>query len=97
MGTGIVNEYFRGNGTDNPRVFIYERCKYLRQYLGNHFWKRGEDGKAKPDPKWSDYPICLRYILQEVGWKRKKKPFRKWPLQSFKKPKEEQQVINFGI
>ncbi len=28
-----------GNMRDHPRVFIYERCKYLRRYLNNHYWK----------------------------------------------------------
>jgi hypothetical protein len=41
VGIGMVNEYFRGNTKDHPRIFIYERCKYLRRYLTNHFWKRG--------------------------------------------------------
>jgi hypothetical protein len=70
VGISIVNSYLDGNTKDSPRVFFYERMKYTRQYLGNHYWKRGEDGKGRPDPKWSDYPICVRYILQELGWKR---------------------------
>jgi hypothetical protein len=89
VGIDIVNQYFRGNQRDHPRIFIYERCKYLRQYLGNHYWKRGEDGIGKPDPKWSDYPICLRYMVQEIGWRRKNKRKRKLPYYSFnaRKPK----------
>lgn len=67
VGISTVNAFFKGDGKNHPRVFIYERCKYLRQALGNHYWKRDESGKGVPDPKWSDYPICLRYILQELG------------------------------
>ncbi|MFH2032633.1 MAG: hypothetical protein ABIJ40_18705, partial [Bacteroidota bacterium] len=93
----IVNEYFKGNGKDHPRVFIYERCKYLRQYLGNNFYARGEDGKGKPDPKWSDYPICLRYILGETSWAHIPKHKRsKWPLQSFRKMKSEKKAYDLG-
>jgi len=86
VGVSIVNEYFKGNGKDHPRIFIYERCHNLRRYLKNHYWKRGEDGVGKPDPKWSDYPITVRYILQEIGIHRGIK--RRWPLQSFKKQRE---------
>ena len=92
IGINIMNEYFRGNMTDHPRVFIHEGCKYLRRYLNNHYWKRGEDGKGKPDPKWSDYPICVRYITQELGWKvagRKKK----WPLYSFGGEEKDNNVV----
>ena len=84
VGISIVNEYFRGNCKDHPRIFIFERCKYTRRYLSNHYWKRSEDGKGKPDPKWSDYPICIRYILQDVGWKSREKKKKKWPLVSYK-------------
>jgi len=93
VGISIVNEYFKGNGKDHPRIFIYERCHNLRRYLKNHYWKRGEDGVGKPDPKWSDYPICVRYILQEIGNRGQK---QKWPLQSFKKFKEQRRVYDLG-
>ena len=89
VGISLVNEQLRGNGTDHPRMFFYERMKYTRQYMGNHYWKRGEDGVGKPDPKWSDYPICVRYVVQEIGWKESKNR-KKWPLVSYQtdnKPK----------
>ena len=89
VGTSMVNEYFRGNGKDHPRIFIYERCKYLRQYLTNHYWKRGEDGVGKPDPKWSDYPVTVKYIIQEVGWKVRSGKKREWPLTSYGKKNED--------
>ena len=93
----IVNEYFKGNGKDHPRIFIYERCKYLRKYLSNNFYARGEDGRGRPDPKWSDYPICLRYLLGELSWKHTfKRKHSKWPLQSFKKQKETRQTYDLG-
>ena len=84
VGISIVNDYFTGNVEDHPRIFIYERCKYLRQYLNNHYWKRNDSGKGVPDPKWSDYPICLRYILQDVGWRGHEKKKKKWPLVSYR-------------
>jgi hypothetical protein len=94
VGISIVNQYFRGNGKDTPRLFIYDRCKFTRQYLKNHFWKRGEDGKAKPDPKWSDYPVALRYIAQECGTKYlNHKKEHKWPLVSYKKQESDKFII----
>lgn len=92
VGISIMNAYFKGNGIDHPRIFIYERCKYLRQYLDNHFWKRDESGKGTPDPKWSDYPICVRYILQEIGAKSSKKrqhKEKKWGYTSYDSVKDE--------
>jgi len=94
VGISIVNEYFKGNGKDHPRIFIYERCQFLRQYLKNHYWKRGEDGVGKPDPKWSDYPITIRYIIQEL--KGRGTRHDKWPLQSFKKQREKRQIYDLG-
>lgn len=97
IGISIVNEYFKGNKVDHPRILIYERCKNLRQGLVNHYWKRGEDGVGKPDAKNSDYPICLRYILEEIGWnatmhhKRKK-----WPLRSYDLPKPDKISIDIS-
>jgi len=94
VGISIVNEYLNGNAKDHPRVFFFERMKYTRQYMGNHYWKRGEDGKGKPDPKWSDYPVCVRYILQELGWKRRGGNRKKFPYVSYEK--EKKQGIDLG-
>jgi len=63
-GVSIVNEYFRGNMKDHPRIFIKEDCENIRRALRNHYWKKHGE-LFKPDGKWSDYPICLRYILQD--------------------------------
>jgi hypothetical protein len=84
IGISIVNEYMKGNKKDHPRLFVYERCKNLRHGLVNHYWKRGEDGVGKPDPKNSDYPICLRYILEDVGWHHSSvHNKKKWPVVSY--------------
>jgi hypothetical protein len=93
VGISIVNQYFRGNGKDHPRIFIYERCKYLRQYLGNHYWKRGESGVGVPDPKWGDYPITLRYVAQEISWRETSGKQKKWPLVSYK-IKQQRRIYN---
>lgn len=93
VGISIMNDYFRGNLVDHPRIFIHERCKYLRRYLNNHYWKRGEDGKGKPDPKWSDYPITVRYIAQELGWKTANHSHKKWPLNSYGEPEKRHNVV----
>lgn len=96
VGISTVNDFFRGNAKDHPRVFIYERCKYLRRYLANNYWKRAEDGVGKPDPKWSDYPVCLRYIIEGVRGPKSRKRV-KWPLQSFKRHQEKRNIINLKI
>ena len=91
VGIDIVNQYLRGDQKNHPRVFFYERMQYTRQYLGNHYWKRTEDNpRGKPDPKWSDYPICVRYILGELGTSISKKKRNKWPVRSYDaiKPKK---------
>lgn len=90
LGVTLTNEYFRGNGKDAPRVFIYEKCKWLRRYLGNHYWQRTESGKARPDVKWSDYPVCLKYICQEISWSKTNKrfDFSKLPYLSYQASKE---------
>jgi hypothetical protein len=81
-GISIINDFIGGNRKDHPRLFIRENCNNLRKSMRNHFWT--QDGK--PDGKWSDYSICLRYILQRKS-KRTKPPGAKsrdgrWPLTS---------------
>lgn len=98
IGIDIVNRYMRGNTVDHPRVFFFEKLKYTRQYMNNHYWKRtGDNPRGKPDPKWSDYPICVRYILQELGWKHAKKKKKQWPKYSFGQVQQKRQVyqVNF--
>lgn len=86
VGVSIVNDFIRGNTKDHPRVFVRENCVNLRRALKNHYWVEGADGIGKPDPKWSDYPICLRYILQTKSKKVKRLGKRKayWPVSAYK-------------
>ena len=82
VGISIVNEYLKGNCKDHPRVFFRENMVRTRQALKNHYWKKSKvTGKAEPDAKWSDFPICVRYILQEIGSKHKKEK-KSWPSRS---------------
>ena len=98
VGISIVNDYLKGNCKNHPRVFVRENLKYLRQSMGNHYWKRtGEDPKGTPDPKWSDFPICVRYILQEVGMKyRPHEQRKKWPLTSYGDIEPKRKTIDLG-
>ncbi len=81
-GISILNDYLEGDMVTQPRVFFRETMKYTRQGFLNHYWKRDKDlTVAKPDAKWGDYPITIRYIVQEVGARRRKK--NKWPLYTF--------------
>lgn len=97
IGISIVNDYLKGNMADHPRLFIYERCHNLRHSLINHYWKRGEDGVGKPDPKNSDYPICVRYILEDIGWHRAGvKRNKKWPVVSYISEKRNKNVIDLS-
>lgn len=98
VGIGLVNDYLKGNCKNHPRMFVRENCKHLRHSMGNHYWKRtGDDMQGKPDPKWSDFPICVRYILQEVGMKyRPKEQRKKWPLTSYEDTKPKKTIIDLG-
>lgn len=86
-GYSIIRDFLRGKGEkfiEHPRLFIKENCKTLRFQMKNHFvTNRGE-----PDPKFSDYPVCLKYIIQNKSRKVKKNMetsgrHSKWPLTSF--------------
>ena len=98
VGIGLVNDYLKGNCKNHPRMFVRENCKHLRHSMGNHYWKRtGDDMRGKPDPRWSDLPICVRYILQEVGMKyRPREQRKKWPLTSYEDTKPKRTVIDLG-
>lgn len=85
-GYSIIRDFLRGKGEkfiEHPRLFVKENCKTLRFQMKNHFiTNRGE-----PDPKFSDYPVCLKYILQNKSRKVKKNMeesgrFSKWPISS---------------
>lgn len=86
VGISIVNDFLRGNTKDHPRLFVKEDCVNIRRALRNHYWVQRPDGTGVPDPKWSDYPICVRYIIQGKSRKAKKGMTRgmgKWPLTSY--------------
>jgi hypothetical protein len=87
VGISIVNDFFRGNAKEHPRLFIRENCVNLRKALRYHYWVQRKDGSGEPDSKWSDFPICLRYILQRKSRKVKKGMFRRnkynWGLTSY--------------
>lgn len=88
-GVAIVNDFLRGKGKTNPnhpRLFIRETCRTLRHHMKNHYWKKLEDGTGKPDPKFSDYCINVRYILQPKSSRIQKNiegGMRKWPITSY--------------
>jgi hypothetical protein len=82
VGISIMNDFFRGNMKDHPRLFVRESCETLRKQLKNHYWLK--DGT--PDPKFSDWPICLRYIVQQKARKAKAGMYRKtnkWGITSY--------------
>ena len=84
VGISVMNDFISGNKKNHPRLFVRENCVNLRRSLRNHFWT----SEGKPDPKWSDYPICLRYILQRKARRLKKGMMRtnrrqKWPYVSY--------------
>jgi hypothetical protein len=98
VGINIVKEYLRGNQKDHPRVFFYESMKYTRQYMGNHYWKRGKENPiGKPDPVWSDFPICVRYILEAVGRKYSGGRHKtKWPLNSYQDVEPKRNIVDIS-
>jgi hypothetical protein len=86
VGMSIINDFLRGNTHDHPRLFIRKSCVNTRKAFRNHYWQKLPDGTGKPDPKWSDYPICVRYIVQQKSRKAKKGMFRRafqWGLTSY--------------
>lgn len=89
VGYSIIKDFLRGRGQqniDHPRLFIVKDCKTLLYNMKNHYNIPLKDGTAIPDPKFSDYCVSLRYIMQTKSRKIKKKmesKNRKWPIQSF--------------
>ena len=83
VGISIMNGYLAGDAKNSPKLFITENCTHIRRSMENHYWKRGTDGVGRPDGRWSDFPICIRYILQEIGSKKNKRNHKKWPLHSY--------------
>jgi hypothetical protein len=75
-GYSTVNDFLRGKGRKNiehPRLFIRENCKTVRHNMKNHYnMPKGGMGEAVPDPKFSDYCVNIKYILQRKARKTKK-------------------------
>jgi len=90
VGYSIMNDFLRGKGPKNlehPRLFIVESCKTLIHNMKNHYNVPQGDGTAKPDPTFSDYCVCLKYIMQNKSRKHKKNMgksgrYAKYPLTS---------------
>lgn len=87
VGISVINDFLRGNTRDHPRLFIKEDCINVRKSFRNHYWVKKPDGSGTPDPKWSDYPICVRYIVQQKSRRAKKSMIRggkrSWPICSY--------------
>jgi len=90
VGYSVVNDFLRGKSRgfeDHPRLFIKENCKTLRHNMKNHYWVQKNDGSASPDPKFNDYCVSLKYILQEKSRKLRNKGAgsysKQWPLTSY--------------
>jgi hypothetical protein len=82
MGYSVVNDYISGDRENHPRLFILSHLNNTRIYMNNHFWT--DDGK--PDSKWSDFPYCVRQIVQTRAKKIRPKMARrpnKWGLTSY--------------
>jgi hypothetical protein len=90
VGYSIIRDFLRGRGKGNhehPRLFIKEDCKSLIHNMKNHYNVPKGDGTANPDPKFSDYCVNLKYIMQKKSRKVKKNmeksgKYAKWPLTS---------------
>lgn len=90
VGYSIIRDFLRGKGKgnhDHPRLFIKEDCKALIHNMNNHYNLPKGDGTAVPDPKFSDYCVNLKYIMQKKSRKVKKNMekagrYAKWPLTS---------------
>ena len=79
---GLINELLKGNCKTTPRLWIKANCKHTIESFSSHYWVRKEDGTGRPDPKFSDLPICVRYVVQAVSGVAKKDR-KRWPLVSY--------------
>jgi hypothetical protein len=87
VGISIVNDFIRGNTVTHPRLFVCEHCVNTIKGLRNHYWvKKDESDPGEPDKRYSDYPICVRWLLQPKARRAKqgikaggKRP---WPITS---------------
>lgn len=91
VGYSIMRDFLKGKGRDNlehPRLFIKETCKTLIYNMKNHHNVQKGDGTADPDPKFSDYCVSLKYIMQRKSRKQRKAmeksgKYSKWPMTSY--------------
>ena len=91
VGYSIIRDFLRGKGKLNPnhpRLYVKENCKSLIFNMKNHYNVPKGDGLAVPDPKFSDYCVNLKYILQNKSRKIKKNMdksgrYSRMPIQSF--------------
>jgi len=91
IGYSVINDFLRGKSPgniDHPRLFIKENCKTLRHNMKNHYNVPLGDGTAKPDSKFNDYCVSLKYIMLGKSRKAKKGMAKmgqhsKWPLTSY--------------
>ena len=93
-GYSVMRDYLKGRGNgspDHPRMFIRENCKTLRYNMKNHYNLPKGNGMAEPDPRFSDYCVNAKYIVQQKARKVKrgmdKKP-QQWGLTSYGNPAE---------
>ena len=92
-GYSIIRDYLKGKGRDNPdhpRLFIRENCSTLRHNMKNYYNVAKPNGLADPDPKFSDYCVSLKYIVQQKARKVKSgmRDLHKWGLTSYGDPQE---------
>lgn len=93
VGYDTIRDYLKGKGKDNkdhPRLFIRENCKTLRHNMKNHYNVAKPNGLAEPDPKFSDYCVSLKYMVQQKSRKFKDgmRDIKRWGLTSYGNPKE---------
>ncbi len=75
VGYSIMNDFLRGKSRgyrDHPRLFIRRNCKTLIHNMKNHYNVPKGDGTASPDPKFSDYCVNVKYMIQNKSRKIKK-------------------------
>lgn len=75
VGYSVIRDFLRGKGKgfkDHPRLFVKETCKTLIHNMQNHYNVPRTGGLADPDPQFSDYCVCLKYIMQHKSRKIKK-------------------------
>lgn len=69
VGRGRINEYLKPDRDRlQPRLHIHERCHNTIHQMGRYVWdefkhRETRDLKQQPKDKYSDYPSCLRYLM----------------------------------